>query len=187
MEKHTNVYKKGLLFLLITLIIIITVMAGAAVTLYYLSQGNAVSINSITNRPIVPTNNLDITNAIKLDFETLELAQTNAERQIGYMNRESICVNCGMLFIFEQTQPLSFWMKNTLVPLKIIFIDERGIVINSGIGQPQVTSPSVEANRPGKYVLEVPLDSKVKLNPGDVLDLDYLKSQGKAHSTIGKL
>jgi uncharacterized membrane protein (UPF0127 family) len=128
----------------------------------------------------------DVKENIKLDFEILELAQTASERQMGYMNREKICSDCGMLFIFEQTQPLSFWMKNTLVPLYITFIDEKGAVINTGAGQPQVTTPSVSSLRSGKYVLEVPLDSKVKLNPGDVVDIEYMKAQGKVHSTIRK-
>ena len=112
-----------------------------------------------------------------LEFEKLELATTDQQRQIGYMNRESICSRCGMLFVFEKSQPLSFWMKNTLVPLKITFIDENGVVINSEIGQPKVTSPAVNSLRPAKYVLEVPIDSPIDLKPNQQIDIKKMLTE----------
>jgi uncharacterized membrane protein (UPF0127 family) len=181
METSTNTNKN---ILIISAILLLVILVVGAIGFFFIPKAS--DINLATNKSIISNSSLASINGIKLDFESLELAQTSGERQMGYMNRDKICGSCGMLFIFEQTQPLSFWMKNTLVPLNIIFIDEKGVVINSGVGQPQVTSPSVSAFRPGKYVLEVPLDSKVKLNSGDVVDIEYLKSRGKPHSTIGK-
>jgi uncharacterized membrane protein (UPF0127 family) len=123
---------------------------------------------------------------VKLEFETLELAVTDQERQIGYMNRESICTKCGMLFIFENQQPLSFWMKNTLVPLKITFIDQQGRVLNAGIGQPKVINPSVNSAGPAKYVLEVPMDSPIDLTPGQEIDIQEMILKGVSHTTFSK-
>lgn len=127
-------------------------------------------------------NDTSINQKIQLEFETLEIANTDIQREIGYMNRDSICIKCGMLFVFEQSMPLSFWMKNTRVPLKIIFIDQDGKVTNTEIGQPQVTNPPVVSLRPAKYVLEVPLDSPIDLKPGQMVDIQKLIESGIAHT-----
>jgi uncharacterized protein len=118
---------------------------------------------------------------IKLEFENLEFATTNEQKQLGYMNRKEICNRCGMLFIFEQSQPLSFWMKNTFVPLKITFIDTNGVVLNSEIGQPQVTNPTVNSVGSAIYVLEVPINSPIDLKPGDQLDMKALLTPISLH------
>jgi uncharacterized membrane protein (UPF0127 family) len=123
---------------------------------------------------------------VKLEFDNLEFAITDQEKQIGYMNREQICEKCGMLFIFEKEQLLSFWMKNTLVPLRITFIDQEGRVLNTELGQPQVTSPTVNSKSPAKYVLEVPVDSPIDLVPGLKVDIQEMISKGIKNSSIEK-
>jgi uncharacterized protein len=58
----------------------------------------------------------------------VEIADDPAERAQGLMNRETLPASAGMLFIYEAPQPATFWMKNTLIPLDIIFIDASGTV-----------------------------------------------------------
>lgn len=59
-----------------------------------------------------------------------EVAATPPERQTGLMYRFNLPADRGMLFVFPEPQPLSFWMRNTYVPLSIAFIDAQGRILN---------------------------------------------------------
>jgi len=85
----------------------------------------------------------------------VEVARTPAEQQQGLMFRQSLPPDAGMLFVFQEDVDHAFWMKNTLIPLDMIFIAGDGTVV--GVvenAEPQTTVPrSVRA--PSRYVLEV--------------------------------
>ena len=88
----------------------------------------------------------------------MEVVDTSEERRIGLMNRESLPQQAGMLFIFEEERVLSFWMKNTLIPLDMIFISkDLEIVSIQKNAQPCESDPCKLYGSvfPAKYVVEV--------------------------------
>jgi len=93
---------------------------------------------------------------------SVELAQTPAERKRGLSDRTELCDQCGMLFIFENNDYHSFWMKDTFIPLDIIWIDENWQVVDfAGFVQPQGTRtdgelPIYQSKKLSRYVLELP-------------------------------
>ncbi|MCX9024484.1 MAG: DUF192 domain-containing protein [Candidatus Methanoperedens sp.] len=101
-----------------------------------------------------------------------ELATTPEERKIGLMNRESLPENMGMLFIFDKEGIYKFWMKNTLIPLDIIWLDENGkiIYIEKNARPCNVpTCPLFGPESSSKYTLEVNggYTERHKINVGD--------------------
>jgi uncharacterized membrane protein (UPF0127 family) len=85
----------------------------------------------------------------------VELARTSEERERGLMYRDHLAVDAGMLFVFERPTLLTFWMKNTLIPLDMIFIDtDRRIVGIVAEAQPQ-TLFARRVDQPSQYVLEI--------------------------------
>jgi len=89
----------------------------------------------------------------------VEVADNPVKRQIGLMWRESMPANQGMLFVFERTAKHSFWMKNTLIPLDLIWISDTGKVVDVKTAYPcppeTETCPSFQPIEPALYVLEV--------------------------------
>ena len=83
-----------------------------------------------------------------------EVAAREAERQQGVMFREKMGPNEGMVFLFEAPAGVCMWMKNTLIPLSVAFIDENGKIINIEDMQSQTTDSHC-AKKPVKYALEM--------------------------------
>ena len=89
----------------------------------------------------------------------LEKADTREERRKGLMNRKSLDNNSGMLFIWDDSSNRTFWMKNTYVPLDIVFVTAEKTIrtIKEAEPQPNVTEENLElysSEGPAKYVIE---------------------------------
>ncbi len=92
---------------------------------------------------------------------SLEVAGTEAQREYGLMNRTFLLRHHGMLFVFAQDEPVSFWMKNTLIALDMVFVSSNGRVESVAARVPASTLRTPDSNvarRSGfaKYVLELP-------------------------------
>jgi uncharacterized membrane protein (UPF0127 family) len=98
----------------------------------------------------------------------VEMADTEEKREIGMMYRTSVAVDRGMLFDFPRTEPASFWMKNTLIPLDIIFIDRDGIILNIATAKPLDETP-VQSHGFTRGVLEIAggRAAQLGIEPGD--------------------
>jgi uncharacterized protein len=90
----------------------------------------------------------------KVTFE-VEVAATRDTRTRGLMWRYALAENAGMLFIFSREQPLSFWMRNTLIPLDMLFIDAKGKVVSIIENAEPRTLQSRPSTGPATYVLEL--------------------------------
>jgi uncharacterized membrane protein (UPF0127 family) len=84
----------------------------------------------------------------------VEIATTTAEKQRGLMGRTALAEDAGMLFVFDREQQLSFWMKDTLIPLSIAYINESGRIVDIQDMKPLDETPHPSAE-PAKYALEV--------------------------------
>jgi len=85
----------------------------------------------------------------------VEIADTPAKRQIGLMYRKHLASNAGMLFIFPKALPVRFWMKNTEIPLDMIFADGRGRIIGIVADAAPYSEKLLAVEGDSKYVLEV--------------------------------
>ena len=87
----------------------------------------------------------------------ITVADSDAERQVGLMNVESLDPQKGMWFVFEQSARHSFWMKNTLIPLDIVFIDSNMQVVDIIRADPCTSDPckTYTPDASAQFVLEV--------------------------------
>jgi uncharacterized membrane protein (UPF0127 family) len=108
----------------------------------------------------------------------VEVADDDAERATGLMNRNYLPEDKGMLFVFTQPAVQSFWMRNTLIPLDMIFIDAEGKIAHiHKAARPHDETP-ISSRFPVRQVLEVNagIATRWKLREGDMILLD--KGQG---------
>jgi len=85
---------------------------------------------------------------------SIEIADDNGERSRGLMYRQTMGDTHGMLFVFEQSRPVGFWMKNTPMPLDLLFVGADGKVKAILPGEPFSEAP-ISPGQPVHFVLEV--------------------------------
>jgi uncharacterized membrane protein (UPF0127 family) len=95
----------------------------------------------------------------------VEIADDESSRMRGLMFRDTLAEDRGMLFIFERQQPLAFWMKNTKVPLDIIYFDDERRLVSVSTAPPCTTPqcPNYPSAAPARYTLELKAGTARKL------------------------
>ena len=110
---------------------------------------------------------------------TVEIADDNDERARGLMFRDELAAGTGMLFIHDSEQPEAYWMKNTKIPLDILYFDSARKLVAQQRDVPPCSAgngcPSYPSNAPARYVLE--------LNAGEAA---RLKLENGAELILGK-
>lgn len=85
----------------------------------------------------------------------IELAESDSKMMQGLMYRQEMAPDEGMLFIYAQQQEMYFWMKNTYIPLDLIYIDEAGVIVDLQENTTPFSEKSIVSNVLSRYVLEV--------------------------------
>ena len=101
-------------------------------------------------QPVLPKTKL----ATGIHVITAEIAATDESRTIGLMMRQRLEPNHGMVFVFAAKSQHCFWMRNTLIPLSIAFIDDDGTIVNVADMAPK-SDASTCPLRPVRYALEM--------------------------------
>ncbi len=159
-------------YILIGLIVIIVVVSSLALYSY--------SESSKSVPPVSKSDRVEI--KVKNRVMQVEIARTPSELSRGLMNRESLPGDSGMLFVFPDNGVHPFWMKNTLIPLDMVWINSTGEVVyiyENARPCSNIVQAVCESIIPpviSKYVLEVNAGkvSELDLKVGDKIDLEKL-------------
>lgn len=137
-----------------TLLAIVAIVVIVGALGFYLGMPQSAADQSM-RLPVDPAQLVAETAGGERSF-TVEVADDQSERSAGLMFRETMDDDHGMLFVFPETRPVGFWMKNTPMPLDLVFIGEDGKVIDVLPGEPfseALISPGATAQV--RYVLEL--------------------------------
>jgi uncharacterized membrane protein (UPF0127 family) len=110
----------------------------------------------VATRPAIPTS-LPRTITMKIGSDTfnLEVAANEHDRAQGLMYRQSMPLDHGMIFVFSNEQERVFWMRNTLIPLDIIYVNAGGRVVSIKQGVPLQEEPTIPSEAPMKWAIEL--------------------------------
>lgn len=99
----------------------------------------------------------------------VEIAQSPAQQAQGLMFREKMEPDAGMLFVYDQPQPSSFWMKNTLIPLDMLFVGADGRIVNIHERAVPHSTDAIRSAKPVKAILELNggMSARLGIRAGD--------------------
>jgi uncharacterized membrane protein (UPF0127 family) len=99
----------------------------------------------------------------------VELAESRQQQAQGLMYRQSLAADAGMLFIYRPARPVSMWMKNTLIPLDMLFIAEDGLIVKVAERAVPLALTTISSDERVRAVLEINggLANRLGIRPGD--------------------
>ncbi len=150
--------KKRNVFITIAAFIILTFMAVLIIIPSKKKNNKKHPVTTTTNNEPVFRKDGELTfvhNNKTLHTISIEIADDDAERTQGLMYRQGMPDSCGMLFIFEEMQPLSFWMKNTRFSLDIIYVNKDFRIVSIAENTVPFSEMSIPSGKDAMYVVEV--------------------------------
>jgi uncharacterized membrane protein (UPF0127 family) len=144
-------------FILLTSIVLLAGAAGAVA-----NEGQPQAKLPVEQLSIVTGNG-------QIHVFTVELAVTSQEQGTGLMFRRAVPTNTGMLFVFPRSEIVDFWMKNTVVPLDMVFITSNGVVAAVAPNRVPYSLDDVWSGPPVLATLELQggIAAKFNIRPGD--------------------
>ncbi|MDB5622894.1 MAG: hypothetical protein JWR39_1457 [Devosia sp.] len=111
----------------------------------------------------------------------VEVVDTDETRARGLMYRQELADDAGMLFDFMDEREVSFWMRNTFIPLDMIFIDAAGVVKTVHVNARPHDPTSIPSQVPVRYVLEIAggRSEEIGLKPGDTVEHERIEASPK--------
>lgn len=161
-------------------------LVGSLLILFYIFKPSATNDTYTGNKNMHYSSVYQFTKNGELIFQTpenefitkidIELANTEAKRAQGLMYRTEMKENQGMLFIFDDEDYRSFWMKNTILPLDMIFVNSEFEIVNIRKNTTPYDLSQYTSTGPAKYVVEVNAGfcSKYNIKKGDKISIRYL-------------
>lgn len=119
----------------------------------------------------LPVEPLDIVTARGVYHFKVEIADNDVSRERGLMFRKSLAADRGMLFDFKTPQPVAFWMKNTLIPLDMLFVGQDGHIISIARGATPMSETPIPSGGDALLVIEVRggRAAEIGAEPGDLV------------------
>lgn len=138
-------------------------MKVLAVLLALLAFPAALAAQNGDSHSVFETDDLWIDSGGTRHHFTVEIADTQQKRSLGLMFREDVPTGTGMLFDFEKPRDVAMWMKNTYVPLDMLFIDEAGTILNIATDTTPLSLEPVRSAGPALGVLELRAGTTARL------------------------
>ena len=147
----------------------VIIAAIAAAGIYFVFNAATIADSRAMRLPVDPAPLVAETSSGERSF-TIEVADDLSERSRGLMFRETMADDHGMLFVFEQTQEVGFWMKDTPMPLDLVFIAQDGRVRGVLPGEP-FSEALISPGEPVRFVLELKRGTaeKTGIKNGDLI------------------
>lgn len=145
------------------------VLAGACLVPAVALTAGAAAAQTVAKAPQVPTEALTIATAGGPRRFSVEVMRDDAGRSRGLMFRRHMAPDHGMLFDFERDEPVTMWMKNTYLPLDMVFIRPDGTVSHIAADTEPLSTAIIPSNGPVLAVLELNAGTAARLGikPGD--------------------
>ncbi len=150
-----------LLYVIVTLLLLTGIVIGLFQLLSKKQTESMPAKPSFTKHGEVTFIRADNTPIVTID---VEIADTDEKREIGLMGRPFLDEKQGMLFLFDKEHYASFWMKNTILPLDILYINKEGVIVTIHQNTTPFSEQHYNATAPTLYVVEVNAHFTTKYN-----------------------